>query len=67
MFGKYKRLWKKRAIRSSYDAVIIGGGFIGLEFACFFAEIGASVTVVEMLPEIGAEPKLFPDLKIRGI
>jgi len=34
--------------------IIIGGGVIGLEFACFFSEIGTRVTVVEMLPEIGA-------------
>ncbi len=31
---------------------IIGGGYIGLEFACFFGEIGTSVTVIEMLPQI---------------
>jgi dihydrolipoamide dehydrogenase len=31
---------------------IIGGGIIGLEFACFFSEIGSSVDVVEMLPRI---------------
>ncbi|MFA4945231.1 MAG: dihydrolipoyl dehydrogenase [Lentisphaeria bacterium] len=32
--------------------VVIGGGVIGLEFACFFAELGTKVTVVEMLPRI---------------
>lgn len=32
--------------------VVIGGGVIGLEFACFFAEFGTAVTVVEMLPRI---------------
>ncbi|HJT87030.1 MAG TPA: dihydrolipoyl dehydrogenase [Bryobacteraceae bacterium] len=31
---------------------IIGGGYIGLEFASFFHEIGARVTVYEMLPQI---------------
>ena len=31
---------------------IIGGGVIGLEFACFFSEIGSSVDVLEMLPKI---------------
>lgn len=31
---------------------IIGAGVIGLEFACFFAELGTKVTVVEMLPRI---------------
>jgi dihydrolipoamide dehydrogenase len=33
---------------------IVGGGYIGLEFACFFQEIGAKVQVFEMLPEIAA-------------
>lgn len=32
--------------------VIIGAGVIGLEFACFFAELGTRVAVVEMLPRI---------------
>jgi len=31
---------------------IIGGGYIGLEFACFFNEVGAKVAVYEMLPQI---------------
>lgn len=34
--------------------VVIGGGYIGLEFACFFREVGARVVVVEMLPHIAA-------------
>ena len=33
---------------------IIGGGYIGLEFACFFNEIGSKVSVYEMLPQIAA-------------
>jgi dihydrolipoamide dehydrogenase len=33
---------------------IIGGGYIGLEFASFFAAVGARVTVLEMLPQIAA-------------
>jgi dihydrolipoamide dehydrogenase len=33
---------------------IIGGGIIGLEFACFFNEIGCKVAVYEMLPQIAA-------------
>ena len=33
---------------------IIGGGYIGLEFACFFNEIGSRVTVFEMLPQIAS-------------
>lgn len=36
--------------------VIVGGGFIGLEFASYFSMFGTSVTVIEMLPEI------LPDL-----
>jgi len=35
---------------------IIGGGYIGLEFACFFNEVGAKVAVYEMLPQIAAGP-----------
>ncbi len=31
---------------------VIGGGYIGLEFASFFAAAGAAVTVLEMLPQI---------------
>ena len=33
---------------------IVGGGYIGLEFACFFNEIGSQVAVYEMLPQIAA-------------
>lgn len=32
--------------------VVIGGGYIGMEFASFFSTIGTRVTVVEMMPEI---------------
>ena len=32
--------------------LILGGGVIGCEFACLFAELGSEVTVVEMLPTI---------------
>jgi dihydrolipoamide dehydrogenase len=39
---------------------IIGGGYIGLEFACFFNEVGAQVTVFEMLSQIA----LGSDLEI---
>jgi dihydrolipoamide dehydrogenase len=34
--------------------VVIGGGYIGLEFASFFAGAGAEVTVLEMLPQIAS-------------
>lgn len=33
---------------------IVGGGYIGLEFACFFREIGCEVQVFEMMPDIAA-------------
>ncbi|HMK97368.1 MAG TPA: dihydrolipoyl dehydrogenase [Acidimicrobiales bacterium] len=33
---------------------IIGGGYIGLEFATFFREVGAEVVVLEMLPQIAS-------------
>jgi dihydrolipoamide dehydrogenase len=36
------------------NLVVVGGGVIGLEMACFFSEIGSSVTIVEMLPTIAA-------------
>ena len=32
--------------------LIVGGGYIGCEFACFFAELGTKVTVVEMLGRV---------------
>lgn len=32
--------------------VVIGGGIIGCEFACYFGSLGIPVTVIEMLPEI---------------
>jgi len=31
---------------------IVGGGVIGVEFACFFASVGVAVTVIEYLTEI---------------
>jgi dihydrolipoamide dehydrogenase len=34
------------------DLVIIGGGYIGMEFACLFSSLGSKVTVIEMLPQI---------------
>jgi dihydrolipoamide dehydrogenase len=32
--------------------IIIGGGYIGMEFACFFSKVGVKVDVIEMMPEI---------------
>jgi sarcosine oxidase subunit beta len=37
MFGKFKPLWKKAPLKSSYDAVIIGGGLHGLATAYYLA------------------------------
>ena len=34
------------------DLVVIGGGVIGLEMACFFAAVGVKGTVIEMLDQI---------------
>jgi dihydrolipoamide dehydrogenase len=34
------------------SVLIVGGGYIGCEFACFFAEIGTTVYVVEMLDRL---------------
>lgn len=31
---------------------VIGGGVIGVEFACYFASVGVEVTVIEMMDEI---------------
>ena len=40
--------------------IVIGGGAIGLELGTFFAELGAEVTVIEMLPQpiAYADPEL---------
>jgi len=43
--------------------VVVGGGVIGLEIATFFAEVGSSVTVVEMLASVGGPI----DTEISGI
>lgn len=34
------------------DIIIIGGGVIGVEFACIFNGLGSKVKIIEMLPEI---------------
>lgn len=52
---------------------IIGGGYIGLEFACFFSDLGSNVSVYEMLPRIASgcdgdiSSRLLQILKRRGI
>jgi NADPH-dependent 2,4-dienoyl-CoA reductase/sulfur reductase-like enzyme len=42
----------KEEIKKAKDIVIIGGGFIGIEFADELSSIGANVTVVELMPNI---------------
>ena len=55
------------------ELLIIGGGVIGVEFACIFSGLGSKVTIVEMLPMlIGTEDEevirgLSTLLKKRGI
>jgi dihydrolipoamide dehydrogenase len=52
---------------------IIGGGYIGLEFATFFSEIGSEVVVFEMLPQIATgcdadiAERLLQSLKRSGV
>jgi dihydrolipoamide dehydrogenase len=52
---------------------IVGGGYIGLEFACFFNEIGCQVAVYEMLPNVAAgcdrdiSSRLLQILKRKGV
>lgn len=47
------------------NPVIVGGGYIGMEFASLFDMIGSQVTVVEMMPEIvpGLEPEFAAQLR----
>ncbi len=42
----------KLAQHKALDAVIVGGGLIGVEVAEAFAEMGCRVTIVEFLPQI---------------
>jgi len=52
---------------------VIGGGYVGLEFAMFFAAVGAEVIVIEMLPQIASgsdhdiSSRLEQALKKRGV
>ncbi len=41
---------------------IVGGGYIGMEFATYFSRLGVKVAVVEMLPEI--VPLLDPEIAV---
>jgi dihydrolipoamide dehydrogenase len=55
------------------SVAIIGGGYIGLELATYFREVGAEVAIFEMLPQIAANcdgdvsVRLFQVLKRSGI
>jgi dihydrolipoamide dehydrogenase len=46
---------------------IVGGGYIGLEFACFFNEVGAKVSVYEMLSNIAAGSDLEISTRLLAI
>ena len=52
---------------------IIGGGVIGCEFACIYAQLGVDVTIIEFLPDIIAtedeeiSKKLLMSIKKHGI
>jgi 2,4-dienoyl-CoA reductase-like NADH-dependent reductase (Old Yellow Enzyme family)/NADPH-dependent 2,4-dienoyl-CoA reductase/sulfur reductase-like enzyme len=55
-------------------AVVIGGGDVGCETACFLADRGLNVTIVEILPELMMEQEIrnvkmlmYPLLKEKGI
>lgn len=47
------------------SVVIIGGGVIGMEFATLFSELGAQVTVLEMMDRIlpGTDPQIASQLE----
>jgi len=47
--------------------LIIGGGYIGLEFATFYSALGTQVTIAEMMPDIlpGADRDVVAVLKKR--
>ncbi|MEO6198885.1 MAG: FAD-dependent oxidoreductase, partial [Sphingomicrobium sp.] len=51
-----KRIWTYRTAMTPPDMpselLVIGSGAIGIEFASFYADLGAKVTVVEMLDRI---------------
>jgi dihydrolipoamide dehydrogenase len=47
------------------SVIIIGGGVIGLEFACFFSALGVSVDIAEIMPNIlpGEDENIVKTLK----
>lgn len=44
-----------RRVRTGQNLVVIGGGGVGLETADFLAQKGKTVTVIELLPELGRD------------
>lgn len=77
------RIWQGEHILTSDEALeltelpksllVVGAGAVGLEFACFFSQLGTKVTVVEMLPRIlpamdgDVVATLARELKKRGV
>jgi NADPH-dependent 2,4-dienoyl-CoA reductase/sulfur reductase-like enzyme len=51
----FKDILNKKVDLSSKAVVVIGGGAIGTEIADELAESGAKVTIIDLLPVIGAE------------
>ncbi len=51
-------IWEAEGIPAS--VIVLGGGYIGCEFATFFRAFGVDVTIVEMLP--GLIPMMDADL-----
>ena len=52
--GKFVWTYKEAMVPESMPGslVVVGSGAIGMEFASFYRDMGADVTVVEMLPQI---------------
>jgi len=70
--------WSDRVIPSALalnvetipqSLLIIGGGYIGLEFASFYSALGTKVTIIEMMPDIlpGADSDIVAILKKRFV
>jgi dihydrolipoamide dehydrogenase len=55
-FPKHERIVESRAFLSLTalppQILVVGGGYIGCELACMAAQLGAKVTIVEMLEDI---------------
>lgn len=55
-FPKHERVVESRAFLNLSELprhiIVVGGGYIGCELACMAAQLGANVTIVEMLEDI---------------